>query len=265
MPPWLPAAGDWPLAGSRRLGEREIATLAAWAKAGAPPGDLDRFDPPLLPAGGWRLGTPDAVARMREPYLLPAAGEDEYRNFVLPAPLGEGRWVEAIELQPGHRRAVHHARLLVDTTSASRRLDEADAAPGYGGMLAGAARTPEGHLVAWTPGKVPQGPIEGLAFRLEPGTDLVLQLHMIPTGKAEPIQATVGLHFAAAPPSRRAVALVLGSRDIDLAPGVLTTVEASYELPVDVDVLAVYPHAHLLGREMRIRATRPGEPPRVLL
>lgn len=266
MPPWLPAAGDFPLAGRRRLDDEEIATLARWADGGAPAGDLAAFAPPRLPTGGWQLGDPDLVARMDEPYRLPAEGPDEYRNFVIRPALDGARWVAAVELQPDNPRAVHHARLLIDPTPASRRLDELDRAPGYGGMLAGAARTPEGHLLGWTPGKVHQGALEGLAWRLEPGTDLVLQLHMITTGKPEPVEASIGLHFTEEPPARRAVALVLGSRDIDLAPGDRSaSVEASYVIPVDVDALAVYPHAHFLGRQMLVTAERQDEPRRVLL
>src|SRR4029078_11135794 len=40
MPPWQPAAGHGEFAGGRRLTDEQIRTLADWAKAGAPRGEL---------------------------------------------------------------------------------------------------------------------------------------------------------------------------------------------------------------------------------
>ena len=36
-------------------------------------------------------------------------------------------------------------------------------------------------------------------------------------------------------------------------------------LPVAVEVLSIYPHAHYLGKQMTITAEPPGEPPTTLL
>ena len=40
---------------------------------------------------------------------------------------------------------------------------------------------------------------DGMALRLDKGTDLVLNTHLQPSGKAEPIQPSVGLYFTDKP------------------------------------------------------------------
>ena len=44
--------------------------------------------------------------------------------------------------------------------------------------------------------------VAGTAYRLIPGTDVVLQLHFVPTGKPDPALASVAFHFTDAAPSR---------------------------------------------------------------
>ncbi|HVR27935.1 MAG TPA: tetratricopeptide repeat protein, partial [Thermoanaerobaculia bacterium] len=260
MPPWLPEPGP-AFAGERRLQAEEIAVLARWSAAGAPAGDLAAAPAAPAPTRGWRLGEPDLVVEMPEPYLLAAGGADVFRSFVLP--VGEigapRRWVETVELLPGDPRVVHHATLLADATDSSRRLDAADPAPGFDGMRTfSRARAPDGHLVGWTPGKVPFPGASDLAWALDAGTDLVLELHLLPSGREETVRARVGLHFAPGPPARRPLALRLGSKTIDIAAGEAEhRVEDRFRLPVGVEVLAVYPHAHHLCRRMTATALLP--------
>ena len=259
MPPWLPEPGLVTFANERRLMADQIGIIQGWAAAGAAEGNPS--DLPSLPrwSEGWHLGPPDLVLAMPKSYSLQADGKDVYRCFVIPAPLDAPRYVRAAELRPGNPKIVHHAILQIDRTRSSRQLDEQDDEPGFGGgMSAGKAQLPDGHFIGWTPGKVPTRGLEGLAWRLDPGTDLVLQLHMRPSGKKEEIQATVGLYFAAQPPKYHSHALVLRSKSIDIPAGLRSyLIERSCVLPVDVEALSIYPHAHYLGKEMNVSATFP--------
>lgn len=195
---------------------------------------------------------------MPEPYVLPADGVDIFRNFAIPIPVDEPRYVRGVEFRPDNLSVVHHARMLVDRTGESRRLAQQDAEPGYDGMLVDDAEFPDGHFLGWAPGKVQSAGDDDLAWRLEPGTDLVAQLHMLPTGKPETIQVSVGFYWADGPPRRTPVVLTLGSKTIDIPAGESSyAIEDSYELPVDVELLRVYPHAHYLGKEMESLATLP--------
>jgi Flp pilus assembly protein TadD len=58
----------------------------------------------------------------------------------------------------------------------------------------------------------------------------------------------------------------MGSKLIDIPAGAAAhPVTDVYELPVPVDLMGVYPHAHFLGREMLVTATLPGGEQRTLL
>lgn len=96
------------------------------------------------------------------------------------------------------------------------------------------------------------------AWTLERGSDLVMQLHMLPRGRPETIQPTLGLFFADAPPTSVPVVVKLESKTIDIPPGQSDyEIVDSYVLPADVDLLSVYPHAHYLARDMKGTATLP--------
>jgi tetratricopeptide (TPR) repeat protein len=267
MPPWLPLTGLTELQGERRLTDRQIEILRLWLEQGTPEGDPDELPPAPKWEPGWHLGQPDLELSMPAAYTLPAEGQDVYRNFVIPVnELESPRWIRSVELRPGNPAVVHHARILVDRTSDSRRRDAADQQPGFPGMDAGLAHTPDGVLLGWTPGRLPRSGDDDLAWALNGETDIVLQLHMVPSGKPEPVQATLGLHFADQPPRRRPFAFTLGSREIDIPPGEREyLVEESYTMPVDVEALGIYPHAHYLGKTMAVFATLPRGEKRWLL
>lgn len=258
MPPWLPEPGFGDFMGERRLGNEQIDLIASWVEQGVAegaPGDM-----PARPtwAGGWQLGEPDLVVELPEAYILPAEGVDVFRNFVIPVPVSGRRYVRAVEFRPDNPRVVHHLTLGIDRTRASRRRDEQDAAPGFEGMLAEAVHSPDGHFLGWTPGKVPLPGSDDRAWRLDRGTDLVLQLHMLPTGKPEPIQVRIGFFFAARSPTRTPAMVRLGSKTIDMPAGRKDyTITDTFVLPVAVDVLSVYPHAHYVARQMKGWATLP--------
>jgi tetratricopeptide (TPR) repeat protein len=259
MPPWKPEPGKGEFEGARRLTDAEVQAIVRWVEQGAPEGDP--ADLPRKPAWGtgWQLGAPDLVASMPEAYAFPADGRDVFRTFVMAIGTTRARYVRAIEFRPDNPRVVHHANIGVDRTRSSRRLDGRDGEMGYSGSMVQDARYPEGQLLGWTPGQAPHAVPQGMQWRLDPGSDLIVQLHLQPTGKPERLKVSVGFYFTDEPPSRTPVGLRLGSETIDIAPGDPHYVVADrYVLPVDVDLFAVQPHAHNLARQVEASATRPG-------
>ena len=259
MPPWQPEPGVAAWQGERRLSADQVAQLAQWAEEGAPAGDLARAPaPPSFPEG-WALGEPDAVVPFPAPYLLRADGGDVFRNFVLPDAVPASRWVRGLEFRAAGTRAIHHAEIRVDETPGSRALDDADPVPGFEGMESESAHYPEGHFLNWVPGKLPAFEPAGRAWRLGAGDDLVVQLHLLPTGREERVAPLIGLHFADGPPTDvTPLNLRLASRAMDIPAGEAAyVIEDTYTLPVDVEVLSVMPHAHYLGKRMLAWATLP--------
>lgn len=259
MPPWKTEPGYGEFIGQRHLTDQEIARIQRWIDDGRLEGDRRHMPPPPPPRGEWQLGTPDLVVSMPQPYTLAADGPDVFRTFVLSLPIGRTQYVRALEFRPGNPRVVHHANIRIDRTSASRDLDgDDDAEPGYEGVMAHSAVFPDGHFLAWAPGQVSPALPRGLAWRLDPGTDLVFQLHLQPSGKPEPVQVSIGLYFGGEPPERLPLIVRLGRQDIDIPAGARQhVIEDSYTIPVDVEVHAVQPHAHTLAREVRGVATLP--------
>jgi tetratricopeptide (TPR) repeat protein len=199
---------------------------------------------------------------MAETFSVPAEGVDVFRNFVLPVPIKGMRYVRAIELRPGDKKVVHHANVLLDNTGAARRRDASDPGVGFAGMdveLESDRFEPDSHFLFWKPGTAAVTEPPGMAWRLDEGTDLVLNMHLQPTGRPEAIRPSLGLYFTDEAPTRFPMLLQLEHDGaIDIPPGERQfLVTDHYDLPVDVEVLGVYPHAHYLGKEIQGFATLP--------
>jgi Tfp pilus assembly protein PilF len=264
MPPWKPAPGSGPFVGENRLAQAEIDLLQRWADGGAPEGTAPLPAAPTI-STGWQLGTPDLVVSLPK-YELDASGTDVFRIFVVALPTNVTRFVRGLEFRPGNTSVVHHANIRIDRTPTSRRLDDEDPAPGYDGLLAHTAQYPDGQFLAWTPGQAAPLLPKGLAWRLEPGTDLVVELHLQPTGKHEIVEPSIGLFFTNDPPERTPGMLRLGRQNIDIPAGERNyTINDSFALPVDVEVLALQPHAHYRARHVRGTATMPDGSRKVLI
>lgn len=251
MPPWLPAPGLVEFAGDRRLADEEIEVFRQWFEQGAPEGAPDNLPPLPLFREGWQLGEPDLVLELAEPYTLPAEA-DVFRNFVIESTVTGTHWVRTVEFRPGNPRVVHHVVLQIDRTGSTRQFDERDPGPGFSGMYMGESYMPDGQFYGWTPGKVPSPGTTGMAWRLDERTDFVLQLHMPPTGKPEVVEFSLGLYLADEEPTIHPFPLMLSSEEIDIPPGATDYwVEDTFELPVDVEIFGLYPHAHYLGKEVQ--------------
>jgi Flp pilus assembly protein TadD len=258
MPPWLPDAGYREYLGERRLSDEEIAIIQNWFITGRLAGDTTNLVAPSFQQSPWQLGTPDLVVPI-DAFEVEPHDTDVYRNLVVPIPVGERRYVQSVELRPGGPNVVHHARMMVDTTSSSRELAAQDSTPGFDGMeFFSNAENPDGFFVGWTPGKVPfQNPI-GMAWSLDPGTDLVLQLHLPASDETQSVAPEIGIHFAEGPPIRQPALLLLGSFDIDIPAGQNQYIVTDrYQLPVDASVLGLYPHAHYLAKTIEGYARLP--------
>lgn len=265
MPPWLPEPGYGDFSGDRRLTAGELRLIADWVREGSVEGDAAGL--PLAPSftEGWQIGPPDLVVQMPKSYRLAATGGDVFRNFVIPVNLKEAKYVRALELRPGNKRVVHHANIWIDRRQSLRRRDGEDGQPGFPGMenVSTEARSdsfdPDSHFLFWKPGTVIQPEPEGMSWRFDPGTDLILNLHLLPSGKEETIQPVIGMYFTTQAPRLHPMLVQLEDDGaIDIPPGAREfTVTDHLTLPAGADVLAIYPHAHYLGRKVEAWATLP--------
>jgi tetratricopeptide (TPR) repeat protein len=269
MPPWLPAPGEFRFQGEMRLTDAQIALFQEWVKQDAPRGDTADLPPAPTFVSGWQLGKPDLILRARKPYALAAGGADNYWNFIFPTQMDGTRWIKAIEIRPGEKRVVHHANILVDRQHSSRALEKhpGDGFPGMELRIESESFDPDSHLFFWKPGSTPHEEPSGMALRLEPGNDFVLNTHLQPSGKAELIEPSIGIYFTDQPATKFPMLLELqNDAALDIPAGAANfRVSDSFTMPTDVDLLAIYPHAHYLGKELRAIATTPGGTERDLI
>lgn len=263
MPPWLPEAGYGDFAGARRLTDEQIRTIARWVEQGSelgPPADVPAS--PQFPAD-WKLGPPDLLVEAPVPLDVPATGPEVYWNFLLKPSLTATRYVRALEIHPGNRRIVHHANLLIDRMQSAQRMEKTPGG-GFPGMDLTISRSvfdPDGQFLFWSPGGVPLVEPEGFAWRLDPGNALVLNMHLRPSGKPEQVRPVVALYFTEEKPARFPIVIQMeNDPGLDVPAGRQDfLVSDDFKLPLDADLLALYPHAHYLARLMEVYATLPGE------
>lgn len=257
MPPWRPEPNFGDFEGVRRLTQAEIDTIQAWVNAGAPRGDPAARPKPPPFAEGWHLGTPDLVVKMPEPFTIPAHGHDVYQCFVLPLNLPEDREVSAIEFRPGNRKAVHHSIVFVDTRGVGRWKDGGDQEPGYR-CFGGPGFQATLALGSWTPGAMPIRLPDGVGRILRKGSDLILQSHYHWSGPEDTDQSSIALYFSKVPIQKTVFGVPVGRPDLVIPAGSKRyRVASSFVTPIDLEVIDITPHMHLLGTEVRVWATLP--------
>jgi peroxiredoxin/mono/diheme cytochrome c family protein len=296
MPPWKPAAGV-PFHNERRLSEKEIATLAAWADHGTPEGDPKDAPPPKEFPRGWQLGTPDLVLSAAEEYTLGPTGRDVFRCFPLPTNLPDDVYVAAVEVRPSNPRVVHHVLLFIDANGQGRKLEAAaqkteaarkqpadgdaghlgasalDRGPGYS-VAMGVGFVPQGGLSGWAPGQMSRQLPEGVGYYLPKGSDVVMQVHYHRNGRTERDRTQVGLYFAKKPVAKRMQSGVMAGnagnkliRDFFSIPAG----DANFKLAGDTwatkdfTLLSVMPHMHMVGKQITVTMTPPDGPTETLV
>jgi hypothetical protein len=281
MPPWhATAAPNFPeFRDDRRLSTTDLATLNAWVDAGMPAGDLATAPKPPLFADGWSLGKPDAELAFSREIIVPADGPDLYRNIVLPLDLPEDRWITAVDFEPSARKVVHHALFFLSASEDSGTIGSDDALPGLGaGLLAGlrgrgrggpggggraGGADRAGGIGGWVPGMTPRFFPDGIAQPLPAHTNVVVQLHLHPSGKVEHERGKLAIYFAKERPAKSLMSVQVPPQfgfamGIDIpANEQRYVIRDSFELPVDVEAFGARGHAHYLAKEMKMTATLP--------
>jgi mono/diheme cytochrome c family protein len=269
MPPWPPVPDHGEFVEERRLTDAEIARLRAWVMAGAPEGTARDLPPPRVFPSLWTTGVPDVVLAPSVAYDVPAANQDLYRCFVIPTAFAEDRYVTSAEFLPGDRRIVHHVLTYIDTSGQAEALDRADPDPGYtcfGGPGFAGARA---GLGGWAPGARPITMPDGVGMLLPAGARLVMLVHYHNrTGGSVRELSRVGVRFARATVDKRLRVIPVLNQHFRIPAGAERhVVRASFVLPPTwhLHAIAVSPHVHLLGREMRVTATYPDGTTRPLI
>lgn len=272
MPPWKAQPGYGEFQDERRLSDEQVRLIAKWVQSGAPEGN--EAEAPVAPqfAEGWQLGKPDLMMEASHAFTVPASGPDVFWNFIFKPDLKTTRYIRALEIRPNGSagaRNVHHANLIIDRMGSLLR-QKADLANGFGGMdlrINDNPFDPASHLLFWKAGTIPTAEPEGMSWRLDPGNILILNTHLQPSGKPEAVRPEVGLYFTDKPPTKFPLIIELEDDDaLNIPAGAKSfPVKDDFKLPADADILAIYPHAHYLGKLLEAYATLPDGPRKWLI
>ena len=259
MPPWLPDSGPFQFQGDRRLSAEQIGTIRKWIEQGEVEGDPQQLPGQPRVSNGWQLGKPDLILRPDQTFALPAGGADQYWNFVLRLPTKRTRWLRAMEVLPEDNRILRQATLALGGRSADGQNSAAKGFPGMEFKAACQECLPLTHLFFWQPGTPTYVYPDTMSMRLEKGTEVILSVHLQPSGKPERVQPRLGLYFAKKPATEYPMVLLMeNDTTIDIPPRAKRyLVSDNFTLPADVDLLAVYPHAHYLAEDLAAFVTFP--------
>src|SRR5262249_44652495 len=147
---------------------------------------------------------PDVLLALPNSIDVPSDGPDQYRNVVLAVDLPDDRWITALDFQPRARKVGHHALFFVGP--AHPPVQGAGTLPGLAlgargrGRGLGAADAAVGGLGGWVPGMTPRFFPDGIAQPLPKHSNLILQLHLHPSGKPEQEQGRLALYFSKTKP-----------------------------------------------------------------
>lgn len=221
MPPWHAAGEPGRWVGEARLAATEKELIRDWVRAGAPPGNpAPAQAPPPIPTG-WRIGPPDLILTI-PPTLV--EGEEQTRTFLIETNLTQNVWVEAIEIQPGNPRLVHHASLRTLNT-------------------------------VFVPGEGPEQWPAGMAKLLPAGRPLELVIHYGRGQDGDRDATRIGLRFAQAPVRQQIHLLTLEQSSFAIpahAPN--HTLEAAARMPQAARVLSFNVEMRYRGKAARIHS-----------
>ena len=244
MPPWYASRQHGAFQNDASLSTAEKNKLLSWIAAGQPLGNVDEAETLVesaeLSEKKWRIGEPDLVITMLEQHTVQPTGFVPYKYVVLPHLFIGETWVEAFEIRPENRAVVHHCNLAYMTSEGA---------------------SDETFITGYVPGGQPLDLSHfhtGAAYRIPAGAVLGLQIHYTTTGIEEKSRIQVGLRFPRENVKKKLHHFVLDPRGWKITPhDPAFAIASSHTLEHEADLLGLFTHMHVRGRDMTFFATPP--------
>ncbi len=172
-------------------------SLRRWVESGAPEGSpAERPEPPRF-AEGWQLGPPDLVLRAgpAATRCRPRAPTCSATSCSTVPRAGPALRPRAWSCGPGTSGSstTPTCSSIAPARPADRtRATRAPASPAWTWSWSRQSFEPDSHFLFWKPGTAAVAEPADMAWRVDPSTDLVLNLHLQPSGKPEVIQPDAG-------------------------------------------------------------------------
>jgi len=261
MPPWSAAGDCADYDYDTSLTDEQIGTLSDWIDEGAPEGDAADAGQSIT-LDRQTLSRVDSAITLEAPYTPDfSAGADEYRCFVLDWPEAEATNITGFTVDPGETDAIHHVIAFMappESAALYEALEEEDGTPGYACYGGPGGDNTASWVGGWVPGGVGGDFPEGTGLPVEPGSRVVLQLHMnAAASDTSAVNPSLQLQLAESVDMTAKVLPFtnpawLDSDVMNLPAGEVTTHSFSYPVPGEAQVYSGSIHMHQLGVAARL-------------
>jgi len=257
MPPWPPDTLYRNYSYENVLTFEEITTITDWVLNGSPLGDTSLLPPMPTFSNHSQLGTPDLELQMPTYSSAATSSSDDYVCFSIPTNLLQSRKIRAIEVIPGNLQIVHHVLVSLDQFTNNSVVTIPNCMGPQGGLL-----------YSYAPGAVPlvypNDINNSFGAELSANSSISLAMHY-PEGSFGQIDSTkVRFYFY---PENTVIREISNEFLINeglfgppfyLPPNQITEVTGSYGPTLqDYSLMSVFPHMHLLGKDLICYAVTP--------
>ncbi|MBI3502882.1 MAG: T9SS type A sorting domain-containing protein [Bacteroidetes bacterium] len=257
MPPWVPDTTYRHYVHERVLSQQEINTIVTWVNNGVPSGNLSLAPTPPVYNNGSFLGTPDLKLTIPL-YTSVASTNDKYQCFSLPTNFPQDRFIRAIEVIPGNKQIVHHVVVFEDTVN-TVMIPTVDTSCNLS-----TTKILSVYVPGATPAIFPNGANVKMGMRLSAGATIRAQIHYPRNTAGQQDSTSVNIFFYPLNTSgiREIYAdFLLGNWNLAIPPDSTKIYTARYPdtttTPVDYSLLSVFPHMHLIGKEIESYSVGP--------
>lgn len=272
MPPW-PADNSYThFIDEKVLTDSEIELIKRWAEEGAPIGDTSKLPPRPQYVEGSLLGQPDLVVKMPEVFKIKGNNKDNFMLMKIPFELPHDTFVRAIEFVPGNRKLVHHVNghLLRYEFEKKKNINDGEkivdtqeysVKDAYDKLkLAnddGTYPLLKQSFVNYLPGVLPTKYPPGIGgFVLSRKNAIFLKdIHYGPSPVDTSDASYFNIFFDKEAPTRPTLELQLGTLGVSeitpplvIPPNEVKTFYTRKVVAMDMSILTINPHMHLLGK-----------------
>jgi len=258
MPPWPPDTLFQHYAYENTLSMNEISTIMDWITNGVPLGDTSLLPPMPTFSNTSQLGTPDLELQIPTYSSTATSNSDDYVCFSIPTGLTQNRKIRAIEIIPGNLQTVHHVLVSIDLFPNNSIVTTSNCMGPTGDMIYG-----------YAPGSValtyPTNASNSFGVELPANSSISLSMHY-PEGSFGQVDSTkVRFYFY---PQSTVIREIITDFLINeglfpdppftLPPNQITPITGSFgPTSQDYSFMSVFPHMHLLGKDMECIAVTP--------
>jgi hypothetical protein len=280
MPPWPADATYSHFQDEKVMTDTEIQLIKEWVEEDTPEGDIKKLPAaPKFPSNSL-YRKPDLVLSMKEAFHINGNNKDHFIMMKIPFELPNDTFIKAIEIIPGNKKLLHHVNAHLIQYDFNAKKDLSKGKPFVNTEEVGKVEAYEtldlpnddgtyplltASVTNYLPGVetsfYPEG-IGGYKVKRK-GILLLDNIHYGPS----PVDTTDSTSFNIffdKKEARRTMDFIMGTLGISkieppliIQPNTIDTFRTKYTVPIDMSMLTVNPHMHLLGKSFLAFAVKP--------